>query len=152
MTRYPEVEATLGSSSIPPVMAAPSIDRAGPASLDPVEHPGATRRWKPSLLAGEGIIVPIFSTSTAIISFTFASRFWGALLVSFPGVPRGHRRQSGRWQGQQIGTSWSWAFSGAEDEETERGPQRHRGSPGGGATQRTRGRGRVPPRSRRETQ
>lgn len=32
---------------------------------------------------GEGIIPPVLSTSTAIISFIFASRFWGALLASF---------------------------------------------------------------------
>jgi hypothetical protein len=32
---------------------------------------------------GEGIIVPIQFTSTAIISFSVASRFWGALLASF---------------------------------------------------------------------
>jgi hypothetical protein len=68
---------------------------------------------------GEGIIVPIQSTSTALVAFLFASRFGSALLASFQWSAWGHRRQIGRSQGQQIGTLWSWAFSGAEDEQTE---------------------------------
>jgi hypothetical protein len=37
-------------------------------------------------VTGEGIIPPVLSTSTAHF-FSFTSRFWGALLATFPEVP-----------------------------------------------------------------
>src|ERR1039457_1941478 len=40
--------------------------------------PGATSRWAPSPLAGEDIIAPILCTSTTMMPFSFAPRFWSA--------------------------------------------------------------------------
>src|ERR1017187_367066 len=51
-------------------LAEKALDRETPVPLS----------GRPSGFLVEGIVVPIHSTSTTIISFSAASRFWGALL------------------------------------------------------------------------
>jgi hypothetical protein len=65
------------------------MDLAGPASLGRVDNlarptDGIRRFWPAKALS-----CPILFTSTAIISFIFGFRFWGALLTDlrYPEVP-----------------------------------------------------------------